>query len=232
MLIQFLILAGFAVIVPALLWSHPTGYLLFSLAVLVLSLVVLVRPMPQYRMGSRVFALLWVLLAGLPGLMFASSLSVAHLAELRAKDPVAYLSAIENADPDLWFRELRQLDPVRYDIEAAKRAAEARQEREEQAAEADRLRQHQCSDAYASQAYIYAQFFVEDELRAPGTASFPNMRRDDVQVTVVGQCRFNVTSYVDARNAFNAEIRTRFSLTIERLPEEESWKLISINFDQ
>jgi hypothetical protein len=90
MLSQILILVCFSMLVPALLWSHPTGYMLFSLFILMLSLVVLIKPMPQYRMGSRVFALLWMLLAGFPGLLFSSSLSIAQrdafLADLREED--------------------------------------------------------------------------------------------------------------------------------------------------
>jgi hypothetical protein len=210
--------------------------MLFSLFILILSLVVLVRPIPQYRMGSRVFALLWMLLAGFPGLLFSSSSSIAerdvYLSELRAQNPAAYLLAIEQTDPDLWFRELSRLAPEQYDAEAARRAEDARRLRQQEATRVERLRAHQCSDAYAAQAYIYAQIFVEQELRSPSTASFPNIRRDNVQVKAIGQCRFDVRAYVDARNAFNAEIRTWYSLTLERLPEEEAWTLISITFDR
>lgn len=74
-------------------------------------------------------------------------------------------------------------------------------------------------------------FFVERELRSPNTASFPNFRRESVQVSAIGQCRFSIRSYVDARNAFNADVRTWFSATLERLPETEEWALISLTFD-
>lgn len=163
MLKQFLILAGFSVLGPPMLWTRPTGYLFFSLFILTLSLIVLVKPMPRYHLGSRVFAILWLFLAALPGITFSTSMSIAaqeaHLAELRINDPAGYLSAIEHTDPNLWFRELRALDPARYDIEVAERTVEAQRRSEERVAEADRLTRHQCSDAYASQAYIYVQFF-------------------------------------------------------------------------
>lgn len=235
MLSQLLILMCFSILVPILLWSYPTGYILFSFFVLILALVVMVRPMPQYRMGSRVFALMWILLAGFPGLIFSTSLFTTerdtYLSELRGLDPAAYLTAIEYTDPELWFRELRQFDPERFEVEVVRRAEDARRLRAQRATEVQRMHAHQCSAAYAEQAYVYAQIFVEQALRAPNTASFPNIRRDSVQVSAVGQCRFQVRSYVDARNAFNAEIRTWFSITLERLPEEDSWAMIAIAFD-
>ncbi len=232
--IQIGILIALAVGGPALLWSNPAGYLGYSLAIIVLTAIVLIRPLPHFWLGSRVFALCWLIFASLPGLVISTSQldeeRKAYLALLREEDPVAYLSEIKDENPIVWYHELKLLDPEAFEAEKIRRAEARRLKRAEEAEAKAAARVHQCSDSYASQAYIYSQFFVEKELRSPTTASFPNIKRDGVTSTAIGNCRFLIRSYVDAQNAFGAEIRTYFAITIERLPEQESWKLISINF--
>lgn len=53
--------------------------------------------------------------------------------------------------------------------------------------------------------------FVEDRLRAPGSASFPNQFQDDGEVSITGGPEvFTVRSHVDAENGFGGEVRTPF----------------------
>ena len=232
--IQFFILITLAIAGPALLWSNPTGFFVYSLAIIILAVVVLIRPMPRLWLGSRIFALCWLFFAALPSLVISTSQlekeREAYLALLREEDPIAYLSEIKSESPIIWYNELKLLDPEAFEVEKVRRAEARRLKRAQEAEAKAAARAHQCSGSYASQAYIYSQFFVEQELRSPTTASFPNIKRDGVTSTAIGNCRFRIRSYVDAQNAFGAEIRTRFAITIERLPEQESWKLISIDF--
>lgn len=232
--IQVLILIALAVGGPALLWSNPSGYFGYSLAIVALTAVILIRPLPNLWLGSRVFAICWLIFAALPGLVVSASQleneRAAYLASLREEDPIAYLSEIKVENPVIWYRELKQLDPEAFEAEKIRRAEARRIEHAQEAAAKTATRAHQCGASYESQAYIYSQFFVEQELRSPTTARFPHIKRDGVTSTAIGECRFRIRSYVDAQNAFGAEIRTHFAITIERLPEQDSWRLISIHF--
>lgn len=54
-------------------------------------------------------------------------------------------------------------------------------------------------------AYAVAQQFVEDRLKAPGSASFPWY--DPSYVTAAGVDRYTVRAHVDAQNSFGAKLR-------------------------
>ena len=188
----------------------------------------LIWPIPRLWFGTRPFATALLLLAATPGLNVSSTEFAqereAYLVALRDEDPIAYLDEIERTDPDRWYWELRELDPARFDVERQRRAEERRRERQEAAAS----RAHQCRRTYSSKAYIYSQGFVEQRLRSPTFARFPNIRRDGVSATVIGDCSFHIRPYVDAQNAFGAEIRTPLAVALRRIPERENWDLIAI----
>lgn len=67
-------------------------------------------------------------------------------------------------------------------------------------------------------AWVIAQQFVEEELKAPGTASFGGK---DVQPEGAG--RYRVSGWVDAQNGFGAKVRSRFSITVEKIGDQR-WK--------
>ncbi len=231
-LAQLVALIVAVVVVPTALLPNPQGYLTYSSAIALVSVGLLIWPVPRLWFGTRPFATALLLFAAMPGLIVSSTELVqereAYLVALRDEDPMAYLDEIERTDPDRWYRELRELDPDRFDVERQRRAEERRRERQEAAARAAASRAHQCSSAYSSQAYIYSQAFVEQRLRSPTSARFPNIRRDGVSATAIGDCSFHIRAYVDAQNAFGAEIRTPFAVVLRRIPERESWELISI----
>jgi hypothetical protein len=60
--------------------------------------------------------------------------------------------------------------------------------------------------------------FVEQRLKAPGTAKFRNFYQDDGEVTVTqaGDV-FTVVSSVDSENGFGASLRTEFTCTVTSL---------------
>lgn len=71
------------------------------------------------RVGSGVVAVFAMLLAMATG--FAPP-EAEQMAALRAKNPTAYLAAVQRKDPGLWMTELAVLDPAQLAIETAKQA--------------------------------------------------------------------------------------------------------------
>lgn len=84
-------------------------------------------------------------------------------------------------------------------------------------------------------AWIMAQSFVKDRLKAPGTASFGSVFGDyqspDDCVVELGDGRFRCTGWVDSENSFGAKIRTRFSCIVKYVGNDK-WQLEHINFEE
>ncbi|GEM_PF-1970598 len=77
-------------------------------------------------------------------------------------------------------------------------------------------------------AYVWAKGFVEERLRSPSTAKFPWIW--NAHFTDMGNRTWKVVSYVDAQNAFGAEIRKYFEAEVQYVGNGQ-WKLISIKFE-
>lgn len=65
-------------------------------------------------------------------------------------------------------------------------------------------------------AILYANDVIRASLKAPRSARFP--WQDKPKVVSVGECKFLVSSYVDAQNGFGAEIRSQFEVSLEATP--------------
>lgn len=82
-------------------------------------------------------------------------------------------------------------------------------------------------------AFVMAQEFIKQKLKAPSTADFPSIVDSGVSVSKTssgGKCAFRVRTPVDAENSFGAKLREHF--TVELKPDGEdgqTWSLISIN---
>lgn len=61
-------------------------------------------------------------------------------------------------------------------------------------------------------AWVCAQNIVKEELKSPSTADFCSY--PDASITDIGNERYVVKGYVDAKNSFGAEIRTDFTVTL------------------
>lgn len=112
-----------------------------GLTFLVVPLVALIRPLPQLHLGHRAFSASVAFFVGLMTTAASYGLmsDTQRLADLRATDPAAYLTALEGRDQAKWLSELEELDPERYTEETAKIAeAEAARKAEAEAAEAAR----------------------------------------------------------------------------------------------
>ncbi len=77
-------------------------------------------------------------------------------------------------------------------------------------------------------AWVYMKMFVEQRLKSPKSADFP-FGGATYYTTDLGGGRYRVNSYVDAENAFGANIRTRFNGVIKR--KDGGWVLESLNFE-
>jgi hypothetical protein len=70
--------------------------------------------------------------------------------------------------------------------------------------------------------------FVEDRLKAPGTASYPDFWDDDGEVVVSGTPpEYVVTSHVDSENSFGANIRTAFICEVRHV-EGDQYRLVDL----
>ncbi|KEI12782.1 hypothetical protein [Clostridium novyi] len=96
-----------------------------------------------------------------------------------------------------------------------------------------------CSDDAQSSAedltsnlVVLAQDAVKDNLKSPSTAKFPwgydkyNIKeissgKDDLK-------QYVISSYVDAKNSFNAEIRNRFVVKLEITTDLKKYKILNV----
>ena len=80
-------------------------------------------------------------------------------------------------------------------------------------------------------AYHMAKKFVSGRLRAPRTAEFPRLGATGVFVREENECLYTVTGYVDAQNGFGAMIRTRYTMVVRKARGQDSWWMVSSQFD-
>jgi len=87
-----------------------------------------------------------------------------------------------------------------------------------------------CTDQTA--AYVMANEFVQQRLKAPSTAQFPTMSSSGVSISHQGNCTHIVSGYVDAQNSFGAMLRTAYTATLQYQRERNSWRLLKIDISQ
>ena len=68
-------------------------------------------------------------------------------------------------------------------------------------------------------AWTVCEQFVTERLKAPSTAKFQWISRDEL-----GNGRFHVNAYVDSQNSFGAMLRTHFNCTVKHI-EGDRWRL-------
>lgn len=72
-------------------------------------------------------------------------------------------------------------------------------------------------------AWVMAQEAVKTRLKAPSTAEFPWFSED--YVSTDGECGYVVAAHVDAQNGFGAQIRSRFVVALEHVPESGGYRI-------
>lgn len=74
-----------------------------------------------------------------------------------------------------------------------------------------------CGDR--SEAWVYAQEFIERKLKNPRSAKFAwSSGSDGVSIHQEG-CNWTVASYVDATNSFGGSMRTQWVITIKKVSD-------------
>lgn len=73
------------------------------------------------------------------------------------------------------------------------------------------------------EAYSYSKEFVEKRLKYPPSAEFASFGR--ATVTEEANCTFQISSHVDATNAFGGMIRNSFSITVR--DDGDRWRLVN-----
>jgi hypothetical protein len=123
---------------------------------------------------------------------------------------------------------------------AAARAKEQEQERdrERRLQEAKRIDdarelERQREEKWASEeskiaAFTMSKEFVEDRLKAPGTAEFPWY--DKAKVSHLGGGKYMVLAYVDSQNGFGALLRSKYLCTL-RNTGDNRWRLIDLTIE-
>jgi hypothetical protein len=155
----------------------PQVGLWVGLVFLVVPMVAVFKPLPRLYLRNPVFSASVAFFVGFfstsASLGGLSSAEAERLADLRAKDPVAYLTEIEGRDQAKWLSELEELSPERYAAEAAKIAeAEAIL-----IAEADAAKAAQAAEASAKlQAEQEAKVSAYIEQLDREIASIPSVR--------------------------------------------------------
>lgn len=70
-------------------------------------------------------------------------------------------------------------------------------------------------DSELKEAWVMAQELVKNHLKSPTSAKFPYYKNDNLSIKKSGNY-YEIVGYVDAENSFGVEIRTAFSLIMEK----------------
>lgn len=77
-------------------------------------------------------------------------------------------------------------------------------------------------------AFVMSQEFVERSLSNPASAEFPSITAQGVRSASIGNCRFNVSAYVDAKNALGGTVRTPYYTALQYDPASKDWNLLEL----
>lgn len=85
-------------------------------------------------------------------------------------------------------------------------------------------REEECSDTITPMFYV--EEIVKQKLKSPATADFPLY--DKSQIQHLGDCVYQVRSFVDSQNSFGANVRNNFYVRIKRGETENDWQVQKI----
>lgn len=74
-------------------------------------------------------------------------------------------------------------------------------------------------------AYVTLEMAVQNRLKSPATAEFPDRFKDHVKY--MGNQAYHINSYVDAQNGFGALIRVRFFGKVKQTAKEQ-WEVVNL----
>ncbi len=79
-------------------------------------------------------------------------------------------------------------------------------------------------------AYLLAEDYVKQSLKAPRTAQFPRSSEYINHIRYLGAGRYEINSWVDSQNSFGALIRTDFTCIM--VDEGATWFCEGVTFDE
>jgi hypothetical protein len=100
---------------------------------------------------------------------------------------------------------------------------------EQQAQEAKSKEEKSCNSDDIG-AFVMAKGFVKKVLKSPSTAEFP-WGTTDSTIRNIGNCTYDVRSYVDAQNSFGAKIRNNYHVVV-KYEGNDKWTAQKIDLDQ
>jgi len=129
----------FGSVMVSVISPHLGFYL--GLALLILPLIALIKPLPQIGLGHRGFSFSVAFFVGIMATMVGystmQSVDLEAMSALKAADPEAYLEELKEKDRDIWLTELEEIDPERHAValeeERVRIAAEEARRAEEKA---------------------------------------------------------------------------------------------------
>jgi hypothetical protein len=89
---------------------------------------------------------------------------------------------------------------------------------------------NRCGDE--SGAYLMAQEYVKQKLKAPATATFPLRSDPLVMVTAISDCHFLVNGYVDAADIFGENLRSPYLVELGPVGAGNEWQAYHVMIDQ
>lgn len=109
----------------------------------------------------------------------------------------------------------------------SKQTPENKARKARQAETDKRNREHAYCNTDTITAMVMAEKLIKPTLKAPATAKFA--RPSDSTIVNIGDCTYQIKSYVDAQNSFGANLRNHFTATI-KYTGNNNWRLLENTF--
>lgn len=132
-------------------------------------------------------------------------------------------------------REEASLSRAEQTARATKRAAQQAEKELRNAADRETVAKKEIADQAAAYekacrnditAYVMAQEYVKERLKAPATAKFPHINDRGVEAKYLGNCTHRIVGYVDAQNGFGAMLRTHYAVQVMHNPKTDGWAVL------
>ena len=187
----------FGSLIISVISPHLGLYL--GLALLIVPLFALIKPLPQIGLGHRGFSFSVAFFVGIMATMVGYStlysVDLEAMSALKAENPKAYLAKLEEKDRDIWLTELEEIDPERH-------ALVMKEERERIATEEARR-----AEEDAKQAEI-ARIAEEKEAAKRAEARKTDIEKyvDMMDREMADLKKFNVSEYTSDVDTINSAV--------------------------
>ncbi|HDZ53555.1 hypothetical protein LCGC14_0045100 [marine sediment metagenome] len=198
----------FGSVIVSVISPHLGFYL--GLALLIVPLIALIKPLPQIGLGHRGFSFSVAFFVGIMATMIGystmQSVDLEAMSALKAADPEAYLAELEKKDRDIWLTELEEIDPERHAVAIEEeRVRLAAQEARRSEEEAERAAQKVIDDAKQAEIVRIAEE-KEAAKRAETRAADIKSYLDMMDREMADLKKFNVSQYTSDVDTINSAV--------------------------